>query len=532
MFRATSRGPVGTPRPRWVERFPGRASIVSRHARMSPPPSPSVSPRPLRGWAAFVYPALRGSPLVDLWLRRVGLHDHVPLPSRPARLAPSLPHRFVAVVPWGPDGTEARAFRQGCLDAAHAGWQRPAAKVRERVGPNFGRLDRDWAQRWDEQIESALDFRAVVAPANELDEQRLARLTGATDFASGWPESQRIRDLALVIPDVHQPNYAQDSAGRWQVQMETVARLPAAARRVRHVPRTAESGNGPSPAKCTLFGSWEQMGPAESSASRVFWQKAVEQVAVARVRLRPRERLCAVALTKRFAGPALIASELAGTRSETNSPCPRISGSESVAPGAATKDRTASRKSRPGRDGRPHTTPSSPWTATKSGAGSPDRRRRRYAVCCIRSCVLTSKGSAVTVQRKAFPRAGPSDRRCTERSAPLCPRSRSSRSRPACFARASALGLDVAAKEAGHRGRLDMALRFNGNVYLFEFQGGGVGAVGRRDGPTGGPALRGQVPRPGRTHPPDSGRIQPQGAQPDVVRGGACMSPTVAAARS
>ena len=150
----------------------------------------------------------------------------------------------------------------------------------------------------------------VVAPASGLDEEQLARLVGATDFASGWPESRRIRDLALAIPAAHHPPYDQDSAGRWQAQMEIAARLLAAARRVRHVPATAEPGDGPSPAKCTLFGSWEQMGPAESSASRAFWRKVVEQVAVAGVRLRRRERLCAVALTKRFAGPALIASEL------------------------------------------------------------------------------------------------------------------------------------------------------------------------------------------------------------------------------
>ena len=262
------------------------------------------------GPTAFVYPALRGSPLVDLWLRRTGLGDRVPIPSRPARLAPSLPHRFVAVVPWGPDGSEGAAFRRACLDAAQAGWRRVAAAVREKIGPKFERLDRNWARRWDEQIESALDFRAVVAPASTLGEKQLARLVGATDFAAEWTESQRIRELALAIPSAHRPDYRQDSAGRWQAQMEIVARLMAAARRVRHVPRTAEPGDGPSPAKCTLFGSWEQMGPAESSTSRAFWRKVAEGVSVAGVRLRPRERLCAVALTKRFAGPALFASEL------------------------------------------------------------------------------------------------------------------------------------------------------------------------------------------------------------------------------
>ena len=33
-----------------------------------------------------------------------------------------------------------------------------------------------------------------------------------------------------------------------------------------------------------------------------------------------------------------------------------------------------------------------------------------------------------------------------------------------------ALGLDVTVEDSGSRGRLDMAVRFNGNVYLFEFK--------------------------------------------------------------
>ena len=34
----------------------------------------------------------------------------------------------------------------------------------------------------------------------------------------------------------------------------------------------------------------------------------------------------------------------------------------------------------------------------------------------------------------------------------------------------AALGLDATAEDAGSRGRVDMALRFNGNVYVFEFK--------------------------------------------------------------
>ena len=38
------------------------------------------------------------------------------------------------------------------------------------------------------------------------------------------------------------------------------------------------------------------------------------------------------------------------------------------------------------------------------------------------------------------------------------------------YAYFAALGLDVVPEEASHAGRLDMAVRFNGQVYLFEFK--------------------------------------------------------------
>ena len=264
----------------------------------------------LLGPTAFVYPTLRGAPLADYWLRDAGLGERVPRPGRRARMAPSLPNRFVAVVPWGEGGAAAAALREACIDAARTGWRRLADAVRDLLDPKFTRRCRDWARLWDSQIDGALDFRAAAASLDQLDDDRLARLVGAAGFASAWPDAQAIRQLETAIPDGHRPGYHQDHAGRWQAQMEMSARLLASTRAVRHVPRAGDPGRGPSPPKCTLFGSWEQMGPAESAASRDFWDKAAETTSVKGVRLRSRERLCAVGLTKRFAGPALLASEL------------------------------------------------------------------------------------------------------------------------------------------------------------------------------------------------------------------------------
>lgn len=265
------------------------------------------------GPTAFVFPALRTAPLMDLWLsKEAGLGKRVSSPMSQSLRAPSLPHRFVAVVPWGEDGVVAEELRRTCVEAALGGWRRLANEVRTRIDRQMARFHQNWHRFWAVQIENALEFHAAVVPERELHDGQLARLTGKKNFSLAWPEAQKVRELDEVIPYDHRPGYVQNNAGRWQAQMEISARLMAATRAVRHVPETAvvEAGDGPAPAKCTLFGSWEQMGPADLSESRKFWEEVAKDVSIGGVRIRPRERLCAVALTKRFAGPALLASEL------------------------------------------------------------------------------------------------------------------------------------------------------------------------------------------------------------------------------
>ena len=73
------------------------------------------------GPTALIYPSLRGVPLVDLWLRNAqGLQEQVPLPPTELRMTPSLPHRFLALVPWGKDGTAAQKLAKRCRQAADA----------------------------------------------------------------------------------------------------------------------------------------------------------------------------------------------------------------------------------------------------------------------------------------------------------------------------------------------------------------------------------------------------------------------------
>lgn len=263
------------------------------------------------GPTAFVYPSLRGNPLVDLWLiRECGLAEKISLPSKALRLAPSLPNRFVALVPWGANGDEAEALHQACVQSARDAWARLADTVRLSLEPKLAPFASDWSESWDRQVNTALDFRATVVPERPLSDAFMAELYGADSFSEGWPDAAHVRGLATAIPASHRPGYSQDSAGRWQAQMETSARLMAAARSVRHFPASSPAVNGLSAGKCTLFGSWEQMGPTLFADAGEFWSRAPEAATLHGVRIRPGERLSAVAMTKRFAAPALLAREL------------------------------------------------------------------------------------------------------------------------------------------------------------------------------------------------------------------------------
>ena len=63
----------------------------------------------------------------------------------------------------------------------------------------------------------------------------------------------------------------------------------------------------------------------------------------------------------------------------------------------------------------------------------------------------------------------------------------------------AAAGLDVRVEDSTSRGRLDMTVLFNDEVYLFEFKTVGKEPTGGRDGPAQGEGLCRQVPPSRRT---------------------------------
>lgn len=250
------------------------------------------------GPTAFVFPSLRGNVLLDLWLREKGVNT--PAPSKGA--VTGLPNRFLALVPYGRDGEVGRQIGERCEQAARTAWTGLAENIRSFLSEQLGDAFPDWDERWSEQITTLPEISWVVVPERALSDADCAAL-GGKNFDAAWPESAAIRAMAEALPMQDRPGYPQDQAGRWQAQIETVARIAEAARLCRPVPVMPPRA-GTHPLKCTILGSFDQMGPAELAESGGFWQK-ITTLHRKGVRVREGERLCAISLVKRFAAPFL-----------------------------------------------------------------------------------------------------------------------------------------------------------------------------------------------------------------------------------
>lgn len=265
------------------------------------------------GPSSLIFPSLRGVPFVDRWLR-AQLGARVPAPDGVASRSPCLPNRFLALVPWTDDG-RAAGLADEVERCGRASWSALADAVRAELRSRHA-LDGafpGWDQLWDNQVDEWFDFRTAVTPISPsaLSDATLAWLsTGRSDitFERAFAGAGRVRSLADAIPAADRPGYRQDQAGRWQALVGTAAQVLEAARTVRHVPRAAAVDPREVPAKCTLLGSFEQMGPGRREDSAQFWGAVRE--GLQGTRLRDGERLCAVSLVKRFAVAAALADEL------------------------------------------------------------------------------------------------------------------------------------------------------------------------------------------------------------------------------
>lgn len=224
------------------------------------------------GPTALVYPALRGVPIMDQWLRDQGVAIDQPEPGSLSR--PSVPHRFLALVPNAlADRLIAESKR-----AAYTKWFEIAGAVRSSLKRRLDENWPHWDRLWEDQIGSYFDFRAVAFRMKDANHEELLGRDSVDRFTP-------IKALG---------DYGDSQPGTWQNSVEISAALMDAEAQIRHIP--AYRPRGEVPQKCTLLGTYEQMGPAKLSESRRFFEEGLGFDEG-----EGKDRFCAIALTKRFA---------------------------------------------------------------------------------------------------------------------------------------------------------------------------------------------------------------------------------------
>lgn len=191
---------------------------------------------------------------------------------------PTIPNRFVAKVPTA----IAESLRQKCLDAAQQAWEDIASQVRQRLHHKIVEHYRDhpeqWCRDWDAQVQAYFEMHCICHPIQNDDHQA------------------------------------------WDQEWDALGQLAEMSRSVRHVPPYLPTPDlsGYFPPKCSLLGSFEQMGPGRLSDSRTFWEALTSPKwkGLDGTRLQPTDRFCAISLIKRFAWPVTLAEKLGLSASE------------------------------------------------------------------------------------------------------------------------------------------------------------------------------------------------------------------------
>lgn len=256
------------------------------------------------GPTALVFPSLRANPLMDAWLAKEGLVPELN-PDVSARKAPTLPHRFLAVVPWGPQGATATVFGQHAKDAVAKAWRDLGEGVAQKLEAYLEELDPNWRFNWNEQLSLFPEVYFSSISQKEMSDERLCQLLGLKDLEEGFPSIHAARTLDQFVDNVRG---VPELEVNWAPLLEVAGRALEASRSIRSVPSLSKKVIAAP--KCSMLGTIEALGPQElTSHSRVWSQAWRRGWNVSGIRVRAGEKLSAPALIKRYS-PLLLAREL------------------------------------------------------------------------------------------------------------------------------------------------------------------------------------------------------------------------------
>ena len=162
--------------------------------------------------------------------------------------AAGLPNRFLATIPADPEGKMALTLAEQCKSSCRNASMEICERVRQGFDEKMGAraLTADWDRLWNSQVDTFFEIQAASLPLRSCDQATLSHLLSEQEFDPKRPSCQ------------------------WWGALNLMARLLEVQRAEGYVPAYRAAGHVPQ--KCTLLGTYEQMGPAAFDDSNVFWR--------------------------------------------------------------------------------------------------------------------------------------------------------------------------------------------------------------------------------------------------------------------
>lgn len=258
------------------------------------------------GPTALIFPGLRGNPLYDLHLKTTYQHapfttlnPDKPIPQPDVLLTGSLPNTFLALVPHSTADELAAQAEHRCRTT----WHDISEAVLCTLEQSWDKRT-VWAQGWEEQVNHFWEIRTVTLPLQPSSGTSLAAYFKT--YLKRWPPSKAV-DTLIQVSGTGDQRGPQTPAGTWALHTRLAGRVLVTTKQIRNIPQHAPADDPRS--KCTLMGSYEQMGPRGSlQEQNRFWGNIQRQFSG--THLRSQERLCAIALIKRFCWAAYFTKRL------------------------------------------------------------------------------------------------------------------------------------------------------------------------------------------------------------------------------
>jgi len=235
---------------------------------------------------AIIFPDLCGQPFCDLWLKEDKGLKFTNAPSVDALSSPTLPNRFLAILPV-----------EGAVEVAHEAAKKVQAvfkticfTVKRRVEQEAGITpDAEWDQIWQRQVENFLEIYWAVLPWDD-DHTRFSKTYKA------WCAPQEPWEFDALLAQYERVGYSPNIGTCYSKLYALTERCLGSRKATRDFAQQVEPHF-----KCTMLAELEPVHLAEHTdfgELREFWSKRM----LPRLPLlRSGERLSAIALTKRLA---------------------------------------------------------------------------------------------------------------------------------------------------------------------------------------------------------------------------------------